>query len=273
VSRATIDRWIRQGYLHRVYPGVYAVGHRALAVEGRLAAALLYAGPGAALSHATGAWWREIWGSEPRRLHVTTPRRRASIGDLVLHARGKVQREWHKQLPVVPVERILLDLAVSLSLDELRWVLAEAEFRGLLNEDALEAILRRGRRGAAALRRAVTMHFPELAKTRSHLERLFLVLCERFEIEIPEVNVWAEGFRVDALWRNHMVVVELDGGPGHATPARMEKDRGRDLALRAAGYLVLRYTWRQVTRQPSLVARDLSEALAGRVDLSCPDTS
>jgi hypothetical protein len=41
--------------LHRIYPGVYAVGHKALSTEGRLLAAILYAGPGAALSHASAA--------------------------------------------------------------------------------------------------------------------------------------------------------------------------------------------------------------------------
>jgi len=35
--------------------------------------------------------------------------------------------------------------------------------------------------------------------------------------------------------------------------ARLESDHRRDLALRAAGYTVLRYTWHQVTRTPDRV--------------------
>jgi very-short-patch-repair endonuclease len=104
-------------------------------------------------------------------------------------------------------------------------------------------------------------HRPELAQTRSKLERRFLSFCERFAIPIPEVNIWVEGFRVDAVWRDAHVVVELDGGDAHATVARMENDRQRDLALRSAGYVVLRYTSRQVKRQPKLVAADLLRAL------------
>jgi hypothetical protein len=62
VSRSAISRWAASGRLHRIYPRVYAVGHRAVCVEVRLLAAILYAGRGAALSHASAASW---WGLLP----------------------------------------------------------------------------------------------------------------------------------------------------------------------------------------------------------------
>jgi hypothetical protein len=43
LSTGTIDKWLKQGYLYRVLPRVYGVGHRAPSVEADLAAALLYA--------------------------------------------------------------------------------------------------------------------------------------------------------------------------------------------------------------------------------------
>jgi predicted transcriptional regulator of viral defense system len=76
VGPATTASWVDDGRLQRVHRGVYAVGHRTLTVEGRLVAALLYAGPGAMLSHATAAWWLGIWGGEPRRIHVSVSGRR-----------------------------------------------------------------------------------------------------------------------------------------------------------------------------------------------------
>ena len=37
----------------------------------------------------------------------------------------------------------------------------------------------------------------------------------------------------------------------------MEQDRRRDLDLRAAGYTVLRYTWRQPADEPQRIVADL----------------
>src|SRR6266496_3588827 len=61
MGAATIDRWLGAGRIHRIHRHVFAVGHTAIPLEGRLWAALLYAGPGAVLSHTTAAWrWRLI---------------------------------------------------------------------------------------------------------------------------------------------------------------------------------------------------------------------
>ncbi len=64
VARTTVMRWRRDGRLHPLLPGVYAVGHRAVTREGWLVAALVHAGPGAALSYATAAWWWGLIGPE-----------------------------------------------------------------------------------------------------------------------------------------------------------------------------------------------------------------
>jgi very-short-patch-repair endonuclease len=91
-----------------------------------------------------------------------------------------------------------------------------------------------------------------------------LDLCRSHRISLPEVNVLVSGYKVDALWREERVIVELDGRSAHGTEAQMARDRERELTLRAAGYRVLRYSWRQVTREGAALAADLRRALRSR---------
>lgn len=72
LSRAAVRRCLHREALTLVFPGVYAVGHRSVPIEGRLTAALLYAGPDAALSHATAAWWWKLIPRLPGMIHVST---------------------------------------------------------------------------------------------------------------------------------------------------------------------------------------------------------
>jgi predicted transcriptional regulator of viral defense system len=262
LEEAGISRWLRERRLHRIHPGVYAVGHASLSLEGSLAAALFYAGPGAALCGITAGSWLGLLDTTPRRFHVCTPRQRRSLAGVRVHARRDLLRHWHKQLPVTPPAQTLLDIAgQKIGFQRLRRALAEAEFLKLVSLGEVEAVLGRGKPGSARLRAALECHRPQLARTRKGLEEQFLLLCERHSLHLPDVNVWVAGWLVDAVWFERKVVVELDSHLAHGTPARLEKDHRRDLDLRAAGYTVLRYTWHQLTQTPAVVLADLRRAL------------
>jgi len=77
-----------------------------------------------------------------------------------------------------------------------------------------------------------------------------LNLIRRGRLPQPETNKKVLGHEVDFLWREHMLVVETDGRQAHGTPRAFETDRRRDAELQAAGYRVLRFTWRQITDEP-----------------------
>ena len=63
---------VRNGRLHRIHRGVYAVGHPGLSREGSWMAAVLACGKGAVLSHrAAGALWRIT--TAPEVIDVTVP--------------------------------------------------------------------------------------------------------------------------------------------------------------------------------------------------------
>jgi very-short-patch-repair endonuclease len=51
--------------------------------------------------------------------------------------------------------------------------------------------------------------------------------------------------------------VELDGAAAHSGWAAIKRDRERELALRANGFPVVRYSWEQVTARAGRVVADL----------------
>jgi very-short-patch-repair endonuclease len=67
---------------------------------------------------------------------------------------------------------------------------------------------------------------------------------------------------VDFLWRRHRLIVEIDGYRFHSSRSAFERDRRRDAELAAAGYQVIRVTWRQITEEPYSVVALLSQTLA-----------
>jgi predicted transcriptional regulator of viral defense system len=261
LTRAAISRWASTGRLHRIHPHVYALGHPALSLTGRIWAALLYAGPDAVLSHTTAAWTWRLIDTGPTRIHLTVPGRRPSLPGVRVHHSRSVERAEHRDLPVTPVPRTLIDLASQVSARQTRRALAEADFLGVLSIGDVKAALTRARPGSAALRAALQRHMPQLAQTLSRLEERFLELCDSAGIPLPEVNGKVGAMRVDALWRERRVAVELDGGPAHGGAAAMKRDRRRELALRSMGFVVVRYSWEQIVRRPSEVAADLRELL------------
>src|SRR5258706_16040131 len=72
VSEA-VTRRVRAGRLHRLYRGVYAVGHTNVSQHGRWLAAVLACGPGAVLSHRSAAALWEIRPQSSGPIQLTVP--------------------------------------------------------------------------------------------------------------------------------------------------------------------------------------------------------
>ncbi|MGN6870941.1 MAG: DUF559 domain-containing protein [Solirubrobacteraceae bacterium] len=263
VDDSTIPRWAASGFLHQVLPRVYAVGHRAQSVEADLWTAVLYAGPGAMLSHATALWWRGLIDKQPRPIQVTTSRRCQSQPGIRVYGRRTCERVLHKGLPTTTVEQALLDYAAAAPIEKLRHALANADYHKVLDVTALQAIAGTGRRGSTKLRDALARHEPKLARTRSPLERLFLPLCEKFGVPLPDdVNVWIAGVLVDAVWWKQKLVVELDGRNNHSSWGQIQRDRSNEMRLRGAGFDTLRYGTLQLEEEPAGVAGDVIRRLS-----------
>lgn len=261
-SEARVRSWLRSGRLHIRYPGVYALGRPGLGERGELAAALLYAGRGAALSGTTALWWMHLLERRPSQIHVDAPGRVGSHAEIVIAHPAEVKRFLHRDLPVASLPRSLFASVGDLSHNSLRLVLARAEFHHHLDLPSLQRALGSGRCGSAAIRAAAASHLPQLARCDSPLEIDFVLLCERYRIALPEPNERIGRWRPDMLWRGRRLIVELDGKDAHSTPAQLAADQRRAAELRRLGFTVVRYTWAQVHSEAEAVAADLRLLLA-----------
>jgi very-short-patch-repair endonuclease len=66
------------------------------------------------------------------------------------------------------------------------------------------------------------------------------------------------------LWRAERLIVEIDGFEYHRTREAFERDRLRDARLQAAGYRVMRITWRQISQQSEAVVARVAQTLVRR---------
>jgi very-short-patch-repair endonuclease len=134
--------------------------------------------------------------------------------------------------------------------------MAEAQARRLTTRSDLAALLALGpRAGVAALRPLLDADAPP-SLTRSQAEERLLALIRAADLPPPETNVRIDGLEVDFLWRDARLIVEVDGFAFHSSRTAFERDRARDAVLAAAGYRVIRVTWRQIVNRPeALIAR------------------
>lgn len=267
-TRSAITRLSQAGWLHRVHPVVYAVGHRRLTVEGTYMAAVLACGPAGVLSHRAAA---ALWGLRPSSASIevtvgTTARR---VPGLRVHRSRRLQADditHQDRIPVTTVPRTLLDLAAVIPPDHLHKALDRAERLRLFDLGEIEAVLARarGRLGAGALRRALGAWRPD--HMRSELERRFALVVRRRGLPPPQTNVLVDGetatHEVDAFWAEHGLAVQLDGWEFHHTRRDREHDAESDTDLELTGLRVMRLTWDDVTTREARTVRRLAPLLA-----------
>lgn len=275
VAKQRVPDWIRTGYLYAELPEVYAVGHDGRSEESDLFAAILYAGPDAALCGMSAALWRGLvkWRTQTA-IEVATPRRIRSLpanhaaNGLTRAVRVRCERSFDRAqyhgIPTVPIPHIVLDLAATGELQLVRFAIAQLDYIRRLNVAALEKVCGRGTPGSAILRQAIDRPQPLLALARSPFEVELVHACEITNTPLPdELNPKIGPVRPDAVWREQMVVVQCDGEGNHGTWRQRRKDANEDQFLRSLGFYVIRYTYEQV-RDPWALHADLMPILEER---------
>jgi very-short-patch-repair endonuclease len=267
------------GRLHRLHPGVYAVGHRLIPKEGWWMAAVLASGPDAVLSHHSAA---ALWGLRSyseRVVEVTLPCKSTSSKQIRRHHSSLPADETtvKEGIPVTSVPRTILDLAATEPTDVVENLLREQEHRRLWDRLSLPDLIERypGKRGIRKVRAALERleEEPEGHKL-SKLEERFASFLRKHGLPLPRFNDWimagGERYKVDCHWPGTGQIVELDGWQGHNTRSAFHGDRARDRKLRVAGYSITHITWNQLDDEPEEIAADLRALLTPCVKYKRP---
>jgi very-short-patch-repair endonuclease len=93
--------------------------------------------------------------------------------------------------------------------------------------------------------------------TKRDREARFTTFLNDRRFPAPQNNVVIEGKEVDFAWPASRLIIELDSWEYHRTRADFENDRRKDRRLTAAGWTVLRVTWRDLD-EPGRLAAELA---------------
>jgi very-short-patch-repair endonuclease len=270
VAGNTVDRWVRSGRLHRLVPGVYAVGHTAITRQGRWMAAVLASGEGAVLSHRSATALFGIWGSGAGEIHVTVPRKSRSQRPIHCHFSmlPPDEREIVDGIPTTSAARAVLDLAAERGEAAAESALREMEYLGIYGDVSLPVLIERypRHRGAAVVEVCLQrLRDDPGGRLRSDLEERFIAFLDANQIPRPRLNHWLtigdDRFQVDCLWPDARLIVELDDVKSHRTRRAFGADRRRDRKLDVAGYRVVRVTEGQIRNEPTALAGDLQASV------------
>jgi predicted transcriptional regulator of viral defense system len=252
-SRSSVAKAARVGRLHRVHQGVYVVGQRRLTWEGRCMAAVLASYPSVA-SHRSAAWLWGLMRSRPETIHLTCRKGRRAERSFVVHradlARADLARR--DRIPVTSLSRTILDVAVASRARTVRRHLQIAEDLQLFDLREMKDLLGRtkGHRGQAKVRAALELYEDKPVFTRSGLERRFLEVVREAGLPEPAMNLFVEGYEIDAWWETERFGVELDVYETHGSRLSFEEDRERDDELLLAGIETTRVTGPRLDREP-----------------------
>jgi hypothetical protein len=272
-SEKAIAARLRSGAWRRLQRGTYATFTGDTPRDARLWAAVLRAGPGAVLSHASAA---ELYGFADRpssTVHVSIPmaRRPARSGPIpgvIIHRRRGLEPAWTAdwELPRTSAEDTVLDLidASETFDDGYGWIARALGRQATCTFLLREALAKRKRiRWRAWLTEALS---DADEGVESPLERRYVYGVERAH-GLPSAarqakrRVGSGNIYLDNLYGEYAVCVELDGAASHPAEGRWKDTRRDNANLIEDGTRTLRYCWPAVTEQRCETAMEVAGLL------------
>jgi very-short-patch-repair endonuclease len=268
MSPDQIHRRVSSGAWTRVRSGVYRLGPVAESYLQRLAAAVLWFGEDAVLSHESAAMlWRLPGFAEEVEVSVGSRSHWKASGMRVHAAPDLLSADivWRSGLKLTSAARTLFDLAERCSDDELAVAMDDALHRGLVTLGQLKRVWvrlgRRGRAGSVRFSRVLEERTPHAASGESPPETILRRMIQRAGLPAPTPQhvVWlGKSYRIDLAYPKERVAVEVQSEKFHGGRFAVRNDSVRFRRLVRDGWTVLPVTPTEIEEG----AGELLEALA-----------
>jgi len=282
LSRSAWYRAIDAGTLIQVHPRVARLPGTPTTPEQRIIAGVAACRGDALASHRSAA---RLWGiprpdDDPVDVIDARSGTQAALDGVVVHRpvdRQRLTPQRRFEIPCTNILRTLADLGAvdrpSVS-DAVGHVIAVK----LADLSALDAAAREhsrhGRPGIPALRDAIDAWAIDDKPADSILEVAMARLVRRHHLAPVDFHPTIEGHEVDFRVIDTPVILECDGWAHHGLNRRgFERDRDRDADLVAAGWIVVRFTYRAITMSPGAVARRIRAATDRWFSAPSPDAA
>ncbi len=269
-SDTMIHDAVQRGQLYRAFTRVFSVGTPiTTAYQRAMAVSLATKG---LISHHWARWLFGL-GRLPRHApDVTVVTNRRDREGMTLHrTRTKPIPDASNGVPCTRPERMVIDCAPDLTLQDLRRLVNDVQIKRLVTFPTLKAAVEAAPgRDTRALRALLAED--QHGATRSLLEDLLSELSNERGLPKPTLNAIVDGFEVDCSYYDGAIIVEADGYDFHGTKIAFENDREKWLALEANGRRVLPVSYRQLTELRDRTADELEAIIRRPVPVSSSAT-
>lgn len=266
VSDKVISGQLGRNRWHRLHAGVYHLNATTPDWYALVRAAVIASGTGALASHRTAAVLYGLEGVSGRMIEVTVPysNRPMPAAVIVHRTRRSLPTAIVASIPVVSIERTVLDLAAQLPEPNLEKALMSAVRLRLTTPDRLAEALAffggPGVRGTKKTRRVLGHSFNGITGSPSEVDLMRLIRTApiptpecQYQIPLAEGNAYP-----DFAWPDRMKIVEIDGLDAHSSADRLHNDLARQNMLMQLGWEIRRFSARSVRRAPHQVIAEIT---------------
>lgn len=270
-SKGAVQRAVASGTLRRVLPGIYAAAEHADSFQTRADAALLWAGPGAAISGESALF---VWGlveKPPSAVEISVPQSRHPRPPDWLRVRrvtvACMTTRVGRLAVVTPAEAIVQGYG-SVEASARAEVVFGAVRAGLAGPAQISHVLERTPR--VKRRRSLEHRVASAARgAHSFLEERGLVAVfttAEFANVVRQHEVVVEGsqYFLDMFDAASRTAIELDGASFHSGVDARLRDIRRDAHLATIGILTLRFGYADLIERPDWCRRIASETFEAR---------